>query len=63
MEVFVDREKCTGLGVCESLAPLYFEVDEDGELVLLRSDVSEEHRAAVVKAVRGCPNGALRMVP
>jgi NADPH-dependent 2,4-dienoyl-CoA reductase/sulfur reductase-like enzyme len=31
----VDRNKCTGLGICEAMAPEVFEVDESGELVLL----------------------------
>lgn len=62
MKVVVDRAKCTGLGICESLAPAFFEVDENGVLVQLEEEISEGERAAVEEAVRGCPTEALRIV-
>jgi ferredoxin len=31
MKIVVDRAKCTAIGICESLAPAHFEVNEDGE--------------------------------
>ncbi|RNL62764.1 ferredoxin [Nocardioides marmoriginsengisoli] len=59
MKVKVDFEKCTGLGICESLAPEFFEVNDDGDLVLLREDLDEGDLAAVEEAVAGCPTEAL----
>ncbi|WP_083254997.1 ferredoxin [Amycolatopsis orientalis] len=41
MKIIVDREKCTGLGICESLAPEVFEIDDDGALVLKQDEVSD----------------------
>jgi ferredoxin len=61
MQVILDRDKCTGLGICESVAPDHFEIDDDGELVLLRDDVTDEERATIEDAVRQCPTGALRL--
>lgn len=61
MKVIVDRSKCTGLGICESLAPAFFEVDDNGELIQLREDVTDEELAAVEEAVQGCPTEALRI--
>jgi ferredoxin len=61
MKVVVDRDKCTGLGICESLAPDVFEVNDEGELVLLKEDISEEELQAVEEAVAGCPTEALRI--
>lgn len=61
MKVSVDREKCTALGICESLAPLHFEVDEDGELVLLQEEVSEQDLPLIRQAVAGCPTSALSL--
>lgn len=61
MKVQVDFAKCTGLGICESLAPDFFEVDDNGDLVLIKEDVSDEERAAVEEAVAGCPTEALRI--
>jgi len=62
MKITVDRVKCTGLGICESLAPNVFEVDDDGDLVLLTETVSDEDLEGVREAVAGCPTEALRLI-
>lgn len=59
MRVCVDYDKCTGLGLCESLAPDFFEVDDDGSLLLLKETGSEDQRAELEEAVRSCPTEAL----
>lgn len=59
MKVKVDFTKCTGLGICESVAPDFFEVNDEGDLVLLKSDVSDDELQAVEDAVAGCPTEAL----
>lgn len=61
MRVCVDYDKCTGLGLCESLAPDFFEVDDDGSLLLLQEEGSEDQRAELEEAVRACPTEALRL--
>lgn len=61
MKIIVDREKCTGLGICESLAPEYFEVNDDGDLELLKNDVDGKDLADVEEAIAGCPTLALRL--
>ncbi|MGQ4598932.1 ferredoxin [Nocardia sp. R6R-6] len=61
-KVVVDRSKCTGLGICESLASAFFEVDDNGELIQLREDVPDDELASVEQAVQGCPTEALRIV-
>jgi ferredoxin len=33
MQVVVDRTKCQGVGMCESIRPDVFEVADDGELL------------------------------
>jgi ferredoxin len=62
MKVEVDFTKCTGLGICESLAPEVFEVNDEGDLVLLRADISDDELQGVEEAVAGCPTEALRLV-
>lgn len=59
MKVVVDFTKCTGLGICESLAPDFFEVNDEGDLVLLKEDITDEELQAVEEAVSGCPTEAL----
>ena len=61
MKVSVDFAKCTGLGICESMAPNIFEVDDDGKLLLLKDDVTDDELQSVEEAVTGCPTEALRI--
>ncbi|GAT74933.1 putative 3Fe-4S ferredoxin [Microbacterium sp. HM58-2] len=62
MKIQVDRARCTGIGICESISPDYFEVDDDGTLTIIREDADESDRAEVEEAVRSCPAAALRIV-
>lgn len=61
MKIELDRTKCTGLGICESIAPDVFEVNDDGDLVLLTEEVTDDQLAEVEQAVEGCPTAALRL--
>ena len=61
MKVLVDYDKCTGLGICESLSPGHFEVNDEGDLVLLKADVTDDELSAVEEAIAGCPTEALRL--
>lgn len=62
MRIVVDYNRCTGLGICESLAPELFEVDESGDLVVLDERVSQDQLDCARQAVEGCPTEALRLV-
>jgi ferredoxin len=59
MRIQVDTDRCTGHGVCESIADDIFEVGEDGLVHLLVEDVEETRRADVESAVAECPTQAL----
>ncbi len=61
MKVVADFTKCTGLGICESLAPDFFEIDDSGDLVLLREDFTEDELQMIEDSVSGCPTEALRI--
>lgn len=61
MKIEIDRKKCTGLGICESLAPNFFEVDDSGDLLLLKEDIGTDELAEIEQAVAGCPTEALRI--
>lgn len=61
--IVVDSTKCVNLGVCESVAPDLFEVNDDGELVLLTAgEVGPDQLEAAREAVTGCPTEALSLV-
>lgn len=60
MRVVVDRDRCVGSGMCTSIAPGVFELDDVGGLVLKRDEVADEaDQAAVNDAVACCPVEAL----
>jgi ferredoxin len=61
MKIEIDHQKCTGLGICESFAPSVFEVDEEGDLILLSEVVPDGLLDEVRRAVKGCPNLALTL--
>ncbi|MFE6922036.1 ferredoxin [Nocardia sp. NPDC057663] len=62
MRIELDRAKCTGLGICESFAPDFFEVDDDGDLIMHKDSVTADELAAVEEAVHSCPTEALRIL-
>jgi ferredoxin len=62
MRVVVDQGKCSALGICESLAPELFEVQDDGSLLLLNERPAGGQCEAAREAVEGCPTGALSIV-
>ena len=59
MKVNVDTDRCTGHGVCESIADDVFEVGDDGIVHLLTEDLPEDLRANLESAVAECPTQAL----
>lgn len=62
MRIVVDRDKCTGLGMCEAEAPDLFEVQDDGTLTVLDEHPSSAQRDEAEAAVMSCPTEALTLV-
>ena len=52
---------CQGYANCVAAADDYFDIDDDGVVVLLKSDVPESERARVVDAAQTCPVSVLRV--
>jgi ferredoxin len=61
MRVSVDREVCEGVGMCESMAHEFFELDDDDVLTILEPSPPEARRREVAAAVASCPVQALRL--
>lgn len=61
MKIEVDRSKCEGLGMCEAMAHEFFEVQDDGTMVVLNETPGEEHRQDLTAAVDACPVLALTL--
>jgi ferredoxin len=61
MKLIIDEERCTGHGRCYSLAPELFEDDEYGFGTPIGSgEVAGPLMPAAERAVRACPEGAIR---
>lgn len=61
MRVVVDLSKCTGHGICESIADDVFEVQDDGTVTILDAELPESDRRRMEQAVTECPASALRL--
>ena len=59
MDVTVDQELCQSFAICVGLAPDYFELDEQGDLLVLRSEVDPEDEDTVGEAALICPKQAI----
>jgi len=62
MRVEVDLDKCTGHGICESIAEDVFEVQDNGTVLIHESERPELDRDRMQQAVMQCPTAALRLV-
>ena len=61
LEVDVDVDKCTGHGICESIADDVFEVQDDGLLVIDHDKAATSDRDRLQQAVIQCPAAAPRL--
>lgn len=57
--VKADLHACQGYANCVVGATDYFDLDDDGIVVLLRTNVPEAERSRVTDAARSCPVSAL----
>ncbi len=62
VKVKADTSACQGFGNCVISAPGTFTLDDEGLVVVIAEDVSEEERPMIEDAVRGCPASALNIV-
>ena len=59
MQIEINHDRCTGLGVCESMAPDVFVVEDDGLLSVLQPHPPTELRDEMDEAARSCPTQAI----
>jgi ferredoxin len=62
MRVEVDLDKCTGHGICESIADDFLEVQDDGRVLIHHDRAAESDRDRLEQVVTQCPAAALRLV-
>lgn len=54
-----NTELCQGYGNCVDVAADYFDIDDDGIVVLLRSEAPEADRGRAEEAAMACPVNAI----
>jgi len=59
VRVFVDRNKCIGCGLCQSLLPEVFALDETGFSTMKKQEV--ELSEDLKEAEKNCPVSAIRI--
>lgn len=61
MRIVADHDTCEGLGMCEAMAPDFFEVGDDDLVKVLNAEPDESDRADVEAATLACPVLALKL--
>ena len=54
-----DFGACQGYANCVDAAPQVYDIDDDGVVVLIREEITEEKRPRIEEAARSCPVNAL----
>lgn len=61
MKVKVHFDLCEVSGMCESIAPDVFEIDDDDFLQVKKEEIGPEDEETVRRAVASCPHLALAL--
>ncbi len=61
MKIIFNETTCASVGMCESIAPEYFEIAPTGELNILNETPAQCDRSLIERAVAECPTGSLRL--
>ncbi len=59
MRAAVDDDRCAGHGVCTTMCPEVFSLNDDGYAVVQSPDVPAGLEDAVRRAVQSCPERAI----
>ena len=59
MRVEVDWDRCIGSGMCTTIAPALFDLDDDGAMIVVNDTPEPEQERSLLDAVACCPVNAL----
>jgi ferredoxin len=64
MRVIADKDRCEGHGLCATVAPEVFDLDDEGVVVVLTPDlIPADLETKAVSGARSCPVAALDTSP
>ncbi|MGI5902250.1 MAG: ferredoxin [Desulfitobacteriia bacterium] len=55
MRAYIDKEKCSGCGLCEDICPDVFKPDEDGFYKAIDEEIPEDVLEDALEAKDSCP--------
>jgi ferredoxin len=61
MKGFVDKDTCIGCGLCPSICPEIFEMDDDGKAKALDKEIPADNVDSAKDAERECPVDAIKV--
>jgi ferredoxin len=61
MKVYVDKELCSGSGVCIGACPEVFELNDQGAAVAKTEQVPSELEQTCRETAEDCPSGAIKV--
>ena len=59
MKVVVDWDRCIGSGMCTTIAPALFDLDDDGGMIVVKDTPGPDEEKSLLDAVACCPVNAL----
>ncbi len=60
-EIVIDQDACIGCGGCVSVAPEYFELNDEGKSTPTKKKYDESDKEAVDEAINTCPVQAIKI--
>jgi len=61
MKAHVDKDTCIGCGLCPSICPDVFSMNDDGKAVAIEGDVPSEHEDGAKEGEESCPVNAIEV--
>ena len=61
MKGFVDKETCIGCGLCPSICPDIFKMDDDGLAIAEDVEISDDILQEAKEAEEACPVAAIKI--